>query len=73
MADKKKLLSEEIKNEELTDEQANNVTGGTTSIRFHYTCAGCSKVFSGIVRFIEDKGYCKDCYTSIKYPKPNIK
>ena len=28
MADKKKLLSEESKNEELTDEQVNEVTGG---------------------------------------------
>ena len=68
MADKKKLTNEEIKNEKLTDEQANNVTGGTTSIRFKYTCPGCGKVFSGLVHYIEDKGYCDDCYKNIKFP-----
>ena len=30
MSDKKKLTNEEIKNQELTDEQANNVTGGAS-------------------------------------------
>ena len=69
MEDKKKLTNEEIKSEELTDEQANDAAGGKVSLRFNYTCPGCSKVFSGFVHFIEDTGYCEECYQNIKFPK----
>lgn len=43
MADKKKLSSEEIKNEELTDEQANEVTGGSYEKREHVERVKCTR------------------------------
>ena len=43
MADKKKHSSEEIKNEELTDEQANEVTGGSYGPRVHVERVKCTR------------------------------
>ena len=58
MEDKKKLSNEEIKNEELTDEQANNVTGGASS------CSECGKNFSGAHPFyIGGERCCATCYS----------
>ena len=62
MEDKKKLTNEEIKNQELTDEQANNVTGGA-SFFCDFTCNGCNKDFFGAHPFnIGGKKYCSLCY-----------
>ena len=45
MADEKKLTNEEIKNEELTDEQANKAAGGTYQpfARCRDTCYLCGE------------------------------
>ena len=65
MEDKKKLSNEEIKNEELTDEQANNVTGGA-SFFCDFTCSECGKYFSGAHPFnIGGKRYCATCYSNL--------
>ena len=65
MEDKKKLTNEEIKNEELTDEQANNVTGGA-SFFCDFTCSECGKYFSGAHPFnIGGKRYCATCYSNL--------
>ena len=63
MEDKKKLSNEEIKNEELTDEQANNVTGGA-SFFCDFTCSECGKSFSGAHPFyIGGERCCATCYS----------
>ena len=65
MEDKKKLTNEEIKNQELTDEQANNVTGGA-SFFCDFTCSECGKYFSGAHPFnIGGKRYCDTCYSNL--------
>ena len=65
MEDKKKLTNEEIKNQELTDEQANNVTGGA-SFFCDFTCSECGKYFSGAHPFnIGSKRYCATCYSNL--------
>ena len=65
MDDEKKTPNEEIKNEELTDEQANKAAGGN-GFYLHYTCAGCRKDIVGFISFIGDKGYCEKCYNEKK-------
>ena len=65
MEDKKKLTNEEIKNQELTDEQANNVTGGA-SFFCDFTCSECGKYFSGAHPFnIGGKRCCATCYSNL--------
>ena len=63
MADKKKLTDEEIKNEELTDEQANEAAGGAhAGDSLHsYRCAGCGRTRFGSPFRVDGKTYCVNC------------
>lgn len=59
MSDKKKLSNEEIKYEELTDEQANKATGGDADV---HLCSRCLTNFSGTAYIHRGKEYCETCY-----------
>ena len=48
MADEKKATNEEIRNEELTDEQTNEAAGGGNG-KDDFTCAYCGKSYTGAV------------------------
>ena len=63
MEDEKKLKKEEIKNEELTDEQLNKSAGGM--IFFQYKCeCGCGRTYLGRAPFyVNGKPCCVTCYT----------
>ena len=78
MTDEKKLKKEEIINEELTDEQANEVAGGffidkearycTKCGCYLGTCRGNDYQHSGLsfYRVYNGKLYCIECYNNIK-------
>ena len=61
MADEKKLT-----NEEITDEQANEASGGSGSKA--YTCGGgCGKSYWGTVPFyFNGKPCCANCYAKLQ-------
>ena len=62
MSDKKKLSNEEIKNEELTDEQANKVTGGGSNTS-EFQCDKCYKTYLVNDCFmVGGKKICRVCY-----------
>ena len=79
MSDKKKLSNEEIKNEELTDEQANKVTGGGSNT-LEFKCEKCYKTY--LVKdcfMVRGKKICRECYyrgntfePNIDYPVPEL-
>ena len=66
MADEKK-----IKNEELTDEQANEAAGGFGSNE--YRCqGGCGRKYSGKVPFyVNNRPYCVNCYGKYQQEQNN--
>lgn len=66
MADEKK-----IKNEELTDEQANEAAGGLGLER--YKCqGGCGREYFGKVPFyVNGKAYCVNCYGKYQQEQNN--
>ena len=67
MADEKKLTNEEIKNEALTDEEANQVAGGCAVFRQEFTCASCGKHFQNATLYqIEGKPNCLRCYSEYR-------
>ena len=66
MEDKKKLSNEEIKYEELTDEQANKATGGDADI---HLCSKCLTYFSGTAYILRGREYCETCYKANKDSK----
>ena len=68
MSDKKKLSSEEIKYEELTDEQANKATGGDADT---HLCSRCLTYFSGTAYVFRGKEYCETCYKKEQKTKAN--
>ena len=62
MSDKKKLSNEEIKNEELTDEQSNKVTGGSSNT-LEFQCEKCYKTYLVDDCFmVRGKKICRVCY-----------
>ena len=66
MPDEKKIKDKQnLSSEELTDEQADNVTGGA-SFFCDFTCSECGKYFSGAHPFnIGGKRYCATCYSNL--------
>ena len=79
MSDKKKLSNEEIKNEELTDEQSNKVTGGSSNT-LEFQCEKCYKTYLVDDCFmVRGKKICRECYyrgntfePNIDYPVPEL-
>ena len=72
MSDKKKLSNEEIKNEELTDEQANKVTGGGSNPS-EFQCDKCHKTY--LVKdcfMVRGKKICRVCYYKENPNKPDF-
>ena len=58
MADEKK-----IKNEELTDEQANEAAGGIGSVPRYNCQGGCGRTYEGLAKFyVNYQPYCPSCY-----------
>ena len=68
MEDKKKLYSEELKSDALTDEQANDAAGGISFFN-DYVCEGCKRSCSGRSYIIGSKRFCANCYN--KYNNVN--
>ena len=64
MADEKKLTKEEIKNEELTDEQANEASGGASYRVSQFTCqGGCGRTYYGTAPIVvKGRKFCGNCY-----------
>ena len=61
MADEKKTIDEEIKKDELTDEQTNEAAGG--GYYRDFTCAYCGKSFEGARSFsFGGKACCAVCF-----------
>ena len=55
------IEDKKVKNEEISDEQANEVAGGI-AIFNEFTCAGCGKSFFGAKGFmVAGKAYCMTC------------
>ena len=68
MADEKKLTKEEIKNEELTDEQVNEAVGGVGYASSFRCQGGCGRTYSGTpAGHVNGKKYCVNCFA--KYQK----
>ena len=66
MKDEKKLSKEEIKNEELTDEQANDAAGGVGK-GFQFTCEGeCGRTYKCSPIVVNGKKFCAHCYGKYK-------
>ena len=65
MADEKKTTNEEIKNDELTDEQTNEAAGGTKSVHY-FRCDGCGRSFNGSGIKYQGKSYCTKCVPKIE-------
>ena len=63
MADNKKTTNEEIKNKELSDEQANDAAGG--SGLNYYTCCGCKRTFFGRPFKSGGRTYCAKCLPKV--------
>ena len=72
MSDKKKLSNEEIKNEELTDEQANKVTGGGSNT-LEFKCEKCYQTYLVNDCFmVRGKKICRVCYYKENPNKPDF-
>ena len=66
MADEKK-----IKNEELTDEQANAAAGGS-GYNVYQCQGGCGRTYNGKVPFyVNNMPYCVNCYGKYKQEQHN--